>query len=127
MKIRKEAIALLGAALCIMLSGCGGENPAESPETEQAGTGTEQEKTASEPEETISEAEEMTSESEMGTEDSQAASSELAGAYQQMAMYIQEGFRMYHVEGEYQAYFGPIEGGASGGWLLCRYVGRDKQ
>ncbi|MDE6673391.1 MAG: hypothetical protein K2K19_01070, partial [Acetatifactor sp.] len=110
MKIPKKIIALLGAALCVALAGCGeGENPAESLETEQ--------------EETVSEKEETASEPEPETEDSQAASSELSGAYQQMAMYIQEGFRMYHVEGEYQAYFGPIEGGASGIWVDGCYVG----
>lgn len=38
MKILGKTIALLGAALCIVLSGCGGEAPAEGPETEQAGT-----------------------------------------------------------------------------------------
>ncbi len=61
-------------------------------------------------------------EMEEQTEGLPAASSELSGAYQQMAMYIQEGFRMYHVEGEYQAYFGPIEGGASGVWVDGCYV-----
>ena len=96
MKIPRETIVLLGTVLCIMLSGCGGENPAEIPETEQTGTESEQE---------------------------EVASSELSGAYQQMAMYIQEGFRMYHVEGEYQAYFGPIEGGASGIWVDGSYIG----
>lgn len=129
MKIPKEIITLLGVVLCVALAGCGeGENPAESPETEQEETvseqeetETEQEETTSEPEKTAPEQEETTS--EPGTEDPQAASSELSGAYQQMAMYIQEGFRMYHVEGEYQAYFGPIEGDASGIWVDGCYVG----
>lgn len=131
MRIPKEIIALLGVVLCVALSGCGeGENSAESLETEQEETVSEQEETVSGQEETTSEPEEMTSEqeetaseSEPGTEDSQAAFSELSGAYQQMAMYIQEGFRIYHVEGEYQAYFGPIKGGASGIWVDGRYVG----
>lgn len=65
---------------------------------------------------------ESSDEMEEQTEGSPAASSELSGAYQQIAMYIQEGFRMYHVEGEYQAYFGPIEGGASGVWVDGCYV-----
>ncbi|MDE5951789.1 MAG: hypothetical protein K2H12_09445 [Acetatifactor sp.] len=124
MRIPKEIIALLGVVLCVALSGCGaGENSAESPETEREETVSEQEETASGQEETTSEPEETASESKQETEDSQAASSELSGAYQQMAMYIQEGFRMYHVEGEYQAYFGPIEGGASGAWVDGCYVG----
>lgn len=63
-------------------------------------------------------------ETEEQTEGLPAASSELPGAYRQMAMYIQEGFRTYHVEGEYQAYFGPIEGGASGIWVDGSYVGK---
>ena len=57
------------------------------------------------------------------TEQEEMASSELSGAYQQIAMYIQEGFRMYHVEGEYQAYFGPIEGGVSGIWMDGSHIG----
>ena len=145
MRIPKEIIALLGVALCVALSGCGeGENSAENPETEQRETVSEQEDTAPRQEETTSEQEETASEQEEtasgqeettlepeetvsdpepGTEDSQAVSSELPGAYQQMAMYIQEGFRMYHVEGEYQAYFGSIEGGASGIWVDGSYIG----
>lgn len=127
MKIPRQTIALLGAALCIVLSGCGGEAPAESPETKQAGAESEQGQTTSEPEATIPETKETISESEMETEDSQTAASELSGAYQQMAMYIQEGFRTYYVEGEYQAYFGPIEGGASGIWVDGSYISmRDK-
>ena len=55
-------------------------------------------------------------------EESKAAFSELPGAYQQMALYIQEGFRMYHVEGEYQAYFGSIESVASGIWVDGSYI-----
>ncbi len=30
-------------------------------------------------------------------------------AYQQMALYIQEGFRTYDIKGTYKAYFGPME------------------
>lgn len=136
MKIPKEIIALLGTVLCVALSGCGGgENPAEGSETEQEETTTEQmvsgqEETISGQGKTVSEQQEEASGqegtaygTEPVTEDSQEVSSELSGAYQQMAMYIQEGFRTYHVEGEYQAYFGPIEGGASGVWEDGCYVG----
>ena len=76
----------LGILLCIMLSGCqdAGENPTESVRVDLAEN-----------------AEEQTS----GT---LAEFSELPEAYQQMAMYIQEGFRKYQIEGSYQAYFGDI-------------------
>ena len=115
MKIPKKTIVLLGTALCIVLSGCGGVNPAESPKTESEETIPEpeettpeseetipEEETTPESEETISEPEETASEPETETEmeEPQAAFSELPDAYQQMALYIQEGFRMYHVEGE---------------------------
>ncbi|MDE5891424.1 MAG: hypothetical protein K2H45_00725, partial [Acetatifactor sp.] len=43
--------------------------------------------------------------------------SELPEAYQQMAMYIQEGFRKYQIEGSYQAYFGDIS--ELGEHMLC--------
>ncbi len=36
-------------------------------------------------------------------------SAEESDAYEQMALYIQEGFRIYGIEDVYQAYFGPIE------------------
>ena len=55
-------------------------------------------------------------------EESKAAFSELPGAYQQMAMYIQEGFRVHHVEGEYQAYFGSIESAVSEIRVDGRYI-----
>ena len=74
-------------------------------------------------EELTKDLEESSYETEEQAESSPAASSELSGAYRQMAMYIQKGFRTYHVEGEYQAYFGPIEGGASGAWVDGGYVG----
>ena len=125
MKIPKKTIVLLGTALCIVLSGCGGVNPAESPKTESEETIPEPEETTPESEKAISEPEETASEPETETEmeEPQAAFSELPDAYQQMALYIQEGFRMYHVEGEYQAYFGPIESDVSGIWVDGNYIG----
>ena len=138
MKIPKKTIVLLGTALCIVLSGCGGVNPAESPKMESEETIPEpeeptpeseeaipEEEPTPESEEAISESEETASEPETETEmeEPQAAFSELPDAYQQMALYIQEGFRMYHVEGEYQAYFGPIESDVSGIWVDGNYIG----
>lgn len=94
MRTRKGTIAVLCAALCVAFAGCGGEDLQENPETKQE-----------------------------ETESAQTELAELSGAYLQMALYIQEGFRVYHVEGEYQAYFGPIEGVSSGIWVDGRYIG----
>lgn len=113
----------LGILLCIMLSGCqgAGENSTGSVREDLAeNMGESLEENAREdvaegleanPEETISEAEE---EQTSGT---LAAFSELPEAYQQMAMYIQEGFRKYQIEGSYQAYFGAIS--QLGGHMYC--------
>jgi len=109
MKMPKKMMVLGSMALCIALYGCGsGENPAEtagaiSEETEQS-----------------SEHTQTGTETDDGTE---PALSEVSGAYRQIAMYIQEGFRKYHVEGEYEAYFGPIGGRAEGIWVDGCYVG----
>lgn len=109
MKMPKKMMVLGSMALCIALYGCGsGENPAEtagaiSEETEQS-----------------SEHTQTGTETDDGTE---PALSKVSGAYRQIAMYIQEGFRKYHVEGEYEAYFGPIGGRAEGIWVDGCYVG----
>ncbi len=123
MKMRKLTIALSGVALCAALSGCGRGNLGESPETNQEESPWEPAETVPEQEETISESRETTYHPDTEMEDSQTIFTELAGAYQQMALYIQEGFRVYHVEGEYQAYFGPIKGAASGMWVDGHYIG----
>lgn len=47
--------------------------------------------------------------------------SELPGAYQQMALYIQEGFRKYQVEGSYRAYFSAIEDNNESLWVDGKY------
>ena len=118
----------MGILLCIMLSGCqgAGENPMESERVdlaENVGKGLEEnaredaaESLETNPEETILEAEgeqpgqleESVPGAEEQTSGTLAAFSELPEAYQQMAMYIQEGFRKYRIEGSYQAYFGAI-------------------
>lgn len=48
-------------------------------------------------------------ETEKVAEAAPGLSAEEADAYEQMALYIQEGFRIYGIEEAYQAYFGPIE------------------
>lgn len=91
--------------LCVTLSGCGSvaEDLVESTEVNLAETGAEPgTKQVDQPEESSLEREET----EEGT---LTEFSELPGPYQQMAMYIQEGFRIYQVEGDYRAYLGPIE------------------
>lgn len=104
MTIRRTIMALWGTALCAALIGCGGEESAD------------RETKLSSPAESSAEIQEW-------EEDSPAATARLSGAYQQMLMYIQEGFRKYHVAGEYAAYFGPINGGVSGSWVDGCYTG----
>ena len=112
----KKGIAL-GILLCVMLSGCrgiygAGEAPVES---ERGSAG---EETAESPREELAEAVPGTDEQESG---SATAFSELPDAYQQMAMYIQEGFRRYEIEGSYQAYFGPVESEEGSFWIDGSY------
>ncbi|MDE7445297.1 MAG: hypothetical protein K2N15_06275 [Lachnospiraceae bacterium] len=87
-------------AICILLAGCG-----------NAG----QEKVEIVSDATESSVEEVLSESETTVQDVKendfaGLSPEQIDAYQQLTLYIQEGFRTYRIEGIYQAYFGEIEG-----------------
>ncbi len=70
-------------AICILLAGCGNARQEETEVIE------------------IVNEEEESSEEEVP---------EQIDAYQQLTLYIQEGFRTYGIEGTYQAYFGEIEG-----------------
>ena len=87
-------------AICILLTGCG-----------NAG----QEKTEIVSDAAESSLEEVLSESKTTAQDVKendfaGLSPEQIDAYQQLTLYIQEGFRTYGIEGIYQAYFGEIEG-----------------
>ncbi len=87
-------------AICILLAGCG-----------KAG----QEKAEIVSDAAESSVEEVPSESETTAQDVKendfaGLSPEQIDAYQQLTLYIQEGFRTYGIEGIYQAYFGEIEG-----------------
>lgn len=107
-----------GLLLCAALCGCGGaaENAAEGSEADSAGIGAETEKEQpDQPKESSLETEETEGEGLL------TAFLELPQPYQQMAMYIQEGFRRYQVEGDYQAYFGPIEEGEDYFWLEGKF------
>ncbi len=86
-------------AICILLTGCG-----------NAG----QEKIEIVSDVAESSVEEVLSESETTAQDVKendfaGLSPEQIDAYQQLTLYIQEGFRTYGIEGMYQAYFGEIE------------------
>lgn len=52
---------------------------------------------------------EQAAETEKVSEAAPGLSAEETDAYEQMALYIQEGFRIYGIDEAYQAYFGPIE------------------
>ena len=101
--------------LCMVFSGCGdvgeeaieraGEDLAES-----LGAGL----TETVSEETLPEALEKVDTSEF---------SQLPEAYQQMALYILEGFRKYQVEESYRAYFSPIENNDGSLWVDGKYCG----
>ena len=107
-----------GLLLCVTLFGCSGvvEELAESTETDLAenGSGTGKEKPDQLEESSLGTAE--------STDGSPTAFSELPKPYQQMVMYIQEGFRKYQVEGGYQAYFGSIEDEEGSVWVEGKYL-----
>lgn len=113
MTIRRTIMVLWVAAICVALIGCGGE--------ESAGRGAK----SSSPAQSSAEIQEC--EEDALAENAPVENAQLSGAYEQMLMYIQEGFRTYHVEGEYAVYFGPIDGGASGSWADGRYTGMQEE
>jgi hypothetical protein len=120
--------AVFCAFLCMVFAGCGdageaareraGENLAESLGAELTETVSEEaisKRTVSKA--TISEG----SISEALKRADALEFSELPGAYQQMALYIQEGFRRYQVEGSYRAYFSAIENENRSLWVDGKY------
>lgn len=69
--------------------------------------GSAEEQIEQQPEESVAEQTEESSDD--SAEKAAELSAEQIDAYEQMALYIQEGFRIYGIEDVYQAYFGPIE------------------
>ncbi|MDE6517182.1 MAG: hypothetical protein K2L18_04960 [Acetatifactor sp.] len=112
-----------GLLLCVTLFGCSGvaEESAESAEADLAETGLGIGKGRPD----------HLAEPSLGIEETRECSltvlSELTEPYQQMAMYIQEGFRTYQVEGNYQMYFGPIEDGGGSLWVEGKYLGASEK
>ncbi len=98
MNLKKQKLINLfmpGMLFCFILWGCSQETENEFEETEK-----EIEKIT----EDIGERQ-----TEESTENETGLSVEELDLYEQMALYIQEGFRRYGIEGIYQAYFGPVE------------------
>ncbi|MDE6923845.1 MAG: hypothetical protein K2P59_01095 [Acetatifactor sp.] len=130
MKKKCMKVIILGLIFCFLMAGCGhadmepGEMAAnnlndpeqaeEAAEAEQAETEhMEAEQTEREQEaESERDRTELKSTAELSPGQADAAaglSPEQTDAYEQMALYIQEGFRVYRITENYQAYFGPIE------------------
>ncbi len=88
---------IFGFLFCLMLSGCGrrANRPDEMEADRLAGQEQAEEEIGGAEEEQIHNASKL--------------SAEQTDVYEQMALYIQEGFRTYGIEESYQAYFGPIE------------------
>lgn len=87
-------------AICILLTGCGNAGEEKVEIVSDAAE--------SSVEEVLSESE--TTSQDVKENDFAGLSPEQIDAYQQLTLYIQEGFRTYGIEGIYQAYFGEIEG-----------------
>ena len=89
-------------AICILLAGCGNARQEETEviEIESEVAESTEEEVLSELELTVQDAQE---------DDFAGLSPEQIDAYQQLTLYIQEGFRTYGIEGTYQAYYGEIE------------------
>lgn len=101
MKQRLVNVFILGMFIFCILLGCRQRTEKEFAETEK---GTE------EAVETVKIAEDTgEKQTEEPTEIATGISAEESDIYQQMALFIQEGFRRYGIEGMYQAYFGPTE------------------
>ena len=102
---KAKCYTIFGAcfAICILLAGCGN---AEQEETEVI------EIVSDAAESSVVEvpAESETTAQDVQENDFAGLSPEQIDAYQQLTLYIQEGFRTYGIEGTYQAYFGEIEG-----------------
>ena len=91
-------------AICILLAGCGSAGQEETEVIEIVSDTAE-----SSEEEVLLESE--TTVQDVHENDFAGLSPEQIDAYQQLTLYIQEGFRTYGIEGTYQAYFGEIKGG----------------
>ena len=90
-------------AICILLAGCGNAGQEETEVIEIVSEAAE-----SSEEEVLSES--KTTAQDVQENDFAGLSPEQIDAYQQLTLYIQEGFRIYGIEGTYQAYFGEIKG-----------------
>ena len=103
-RVRKTAVLFISGIFAgIFMAGCGSaENRSGKTMIDHAERQTAEE-AMEEP------AGERAAEPEKVPEAAPGLSAEETDAYEQMALYIQEGFRVYGIEGAYQAYFGPIE------------------
>ncbi len=103
-RVRKTAVLfILGILAGLFMAGCGSaENRSGKTMIDHAERQTAEE-AMEEP------AGERAAEPEKVPEAAPGLSAEETDAYEQMALYIQEGFRIYGIEGAYQAYFGPVE------------------
>lgn len=89
--------------ICILFAGCGNTGQEETEVIEIVSDAAE-----SSEEEVLLESE--TTVQDIQENDFTGLSPEQIDAFQQLTLYIQEGFRTYGIEGTYQAYFGDIEG-----------------
>lgn len=103
MKKKSPILFISGMFFCFLTAGCGNVEK-ESGETVLAD---QEEQMAESTEDQVEGPSEETADNP--TQTYAGLSAEQADAYEQMALYIQEGFRIYGIEGIYQAYFGPIE------------------
>lgn len=111
MKKKFSALSIWGIFFCVMIAGCGNVKK-ESEETVIEDTEEQiEESVEKQVEESIEESIEEQAEKalEKSAEIAGELSAEQIDAYEQMSLYIQEGFRIYGIDGVYQAYFGPIE------------------
>ncbi len=121
-RVRKTVdLFLLCIFAGIFMAGCGsaenrtGENATGNAEEQTEGSAGGQAAEMEEPagEQTAGKMEgsfgEQAAETEKVLEAAPGLSAAETDAYEQMALYIQEGFRIYGIEEAYQAYFGPIE------------------
>lgn len=87
-------------AICILLAGCGNAGEEKVEIVSDAAESSVEEVPA----------ESETTSQDVKENDFAGLSPEQIDAYQQLTLYIQEGFRTYGIEGIYQAYFGEIKG-----------------
>ena len=104
-------VCLIGILLCTVFSGCSGEKKILENREESTEESTEKDIEESAEESIEESTEENTEESkeEITWEGIEVDYAELPEEYQQMALYLQEGFRIYGIEGSYQVYFAPVD------------------